>query len=238
MINIFKKTLDKKTRKDIAEFVKDIATTDKKNIVEGIEYFSENQFEYDLSSVEHIYKNVIKLNLTKKDISNESYRFYLEALLNPPITIGYHTAETPAFSGPVRTGLSDVAIFHYNLKYGSDCFLTGSPETGFDNVFDHFIPLSTGHVGAVLGNYIILTPELNSSKGAQNPFEWIKTNSEKYKIDMVKWDQLIINNAREFELTVEEYKEFVYWCFENPRDLEEIYNDGDISSLDKWILTF
>lgn len=77
---------------------------------------------------------------------------------------------------------------------------------------DHFIPLSTGYGGTFKGNMIPLHSELNLSKGSQNPFEWVKW---KEGIDLDKFDRVVEYLAEINGMTYDEYKDYVYQCFES-----------------------
>lgn len=104
----------------------------------------------------------------------------------------------------------------------SKCYLTNSE----DKEIDHFIAISTGHGGHYKGNLIPLNSSLNSSKHNKNPYEWIKTQNE---MEKKQFDKLAGNLAFLNGLTPNEYKEFVYWCYENKRDITEIKIDNRFS---------
>lgn len=118
---------------------------------------------------------------------------------------------------------------------------------------DHFIPLSTGHVGTVLGNYYPVLQLHNKTKHARNPFDWYEKKLYKSGFDFFtdgvgdklfahkknglsihedNWVRLIMFNAKCFGLTLDEYRHFVYWCFDNQRDIEDIINGEGKSSLE------
>ncbi|MEL3959424.1 hypothetical protein NST17_19925 [Caldifermentibacillus hisashii] len=88
---------------------------------------------------------------------------------------------------------------------------------------DHFIALSTGHCGSYIGNLIPLSAELNISKRDENPFEWIKTRND---IDENKFNNVVKYLADLNGLNTNEYKEFVYWCYNNQRSIDDIKKDG------------
>lgn len=56
------------------------------------------------------------------------------------------------------------------------------------------------------------------SKGNKNPFEWIKTRED---IDLEKWDKSVGYLAKLNNMTREEFEKYVYWCFENPNEIEK-----------------
>ncbi|OXB95534.1 MULTISPECIES: HNH endonuclease [Bacillus] len=100
------------------------------------------------------------------------------------------------------------------LDHFMGCALTEKRE---DIHFDHFIPLSVGHGGTILENMVPLCAEVNMSKGNKNPFEWIKTRDD---IALEKWDKLVRYLAMLNNMTMEEFETYVYWCFENPNEIE------------------
>jgi hypothetical protein len=98
------------------------------------------------------------------------------------------------------------------------CALSDSKEVALE----HFIPVSWGHGGTTIDNCYPLCSYLNSSKAGHNPFEWIETQPN---IDRDKWNDLIFYLATHNGLTVEQYRDFVYWCEDNKRTLDEIRTD-------------
>lgn len=110
--------------------------------------------------------------------------------------------------------------------FGNNCPLTGS----FDIHYDHFIALSTGHGGTYMGNIVPLDSKLNESKHAQNPFEWIKTRDD---IPIDNFNRLVDKLAELNGLTSDEFRSFVYWCYENKRTVDEIKRDSR-KSVDIW----
>jgi hypothetical protein len=88
--------------------------------------------------------------------------------------------------------------------------------------FDHFIALSTGHGGTYLGNIIPLSARLNISKQDRNPFEWAKMRND---IDLNRFKHVVQYLSELNGLTTFEYEEFVYWCYENTRTVEEVEKD-------------
>ncbi|PEM65318.1 hypothetical protein CN613_25580 [Bacillus pseudomycoides] len=96
------------------------------------------------------------------------------------------------------------------------------PLSGFTNTLhlEHFIPLSIGHGGTTFENCYYMDGSLNISKNAHNPFEWIKTQPIEYqdRFHSILVPMLAARN----EMTVEEFTEYVYWCFDNPRTIEDL----------------
>ncbi|WP_427050384.1 hypothetical protein [Paenibacillus sp. TC-CSREp1] len=102
------------------------------------------------------------------------------------------------------------------LEVFDGCALSGSR----DNVhLDHFIALDTGHGGTWCGNMIPLKETLNLSKGAKNPFEWVKGRTD---IDLTRFWLAVDILAAVNEMTREEYVLYVYFCYENPIELSEV----------------
>jgi hypothetical protein len=108
---------------------------------------------------------------------------------------------------------------HAEILMGfNGCSLT---EEHYDIHMDHVIPLSTVHGGTTYGNMIPLRSDLNISKGYRNIFEWFNANRERFGLSQAKFDALIEWLAEANEMTVDEYRDYVYWCHANPRELNE-----------------
>lgn len=114
--------------------------------------------------------------------------------------------------------------------YQNACSLTGMKE---NVAMEHFIPLSWGHGGTYKGNLYLLIRSLNISKKSNNPFEWIKTTKYRDIINMSKWDKLISRLSAENNMTVSEFRDFVYWCEANKRTEKERKSDKRLS-VDIW----
>jgi hypothetical protein len=108
------------------------------------------------------------------------------------------------------------------LYFNNSCALTGETD---DVDADHIIPLSVGHVGTIYENMIPLRSCLNESKKDRNIFEWFSANRERFNLDEQRFNNLIEYLATLNGLTFEEYRQFVYWCHENPREPHEIAAD-------------
>lgn len=103
---------------------------------------------------------------------------------------------------------------HFNIG----CALTGETESYH---MDHVIPLSIGHGGTTFENMIPLRDNLNISKGNRNLFEWFRGSKEFYELSQTKFDELIEYLADINGMSTDEYEEYVYWCHDNPQELEE-----------------
>ncbi|MFS1513431.1 hypothetical protein VQL36_13445 [Chengkuizengella sp. SCS-71B] len=88
---------------------------------------------------------------------------------------------------------------------------------------DHFIPVSWGHGGLTIGNVYPLDSNLNSCKRDKNPFVWFEENRE--KINEERWNSLVSYIAEQNDLTVEELREFTFWCDSNKRSIEQVKAD-------------
>ncbi len=117
----------------------------------------------------------------------------------------------------------DVIKVLHHFKDG--CALTGA----IDVDIDHVIPIATGHVGTIPGNIIPLAKTLNRSKKDRNIFEWFEANRQRFELSRERFDRLIEWLASANAMTVDEYREFVYWCHGNPRSIDEIRADSRTS---------
>jgi hypothetical protein len=116
-------------------------------------------------------------------------------------------------------------------EFDNKCALSGLEE---DVTLEHFIPISTGHSGTIEGNIFPLNKSLNFSKNNRNPFYWFSKNDFPVKFSIESWDNLVQTLAKKNNLSTNDYVEFINWCFEHPRNLEQIEADGDISSIKLW----
>lgn len=132
-----------------------------------------------------------------------------------------YTSENPGIS---RSNNYRRRSTQYNLPFESikefpfsSCALTGEK----DYSIDHFIAISTGHGGSYLENYMPLSKSLNSSKNDKNPFNWIMFRG----IDKGLLGLEVVRLSQLNRITVEEYRQFVYWCYSNKRNIDEIKRD-------------
>lgn len=86
---------------------------------------------------------------------------------------------------------------------------------------DHVIPLSVGHGGTTRGNMIPLFSKLNISKSSSNIFEWFEANRQRFELSQDKFDRLIGFLAEANDMSVDEYRKYVYRCHENPVEIDE-----------------
>ncbi|MEC3596912.1 hypothetical protein P4159_05710 [Bacillus thuringiensis] len=103
------------------------------------------------------------------------------------------------------------------ISQNNACILA---TTSFDLHLEHFIPVSIGYGGTTYENCYYMEGSLNLSKNASNPFEWIKTQPSEYqdRFHSILVPMLAARN----EMTVEEFTEYVNWCFDNPRTIEDL----------------
>ncbi|MGM7720626.1 hypothetical protein [Metabacillus sp. Hm71] len=111
--------------------------------------------------------------------------------------------------------------------FNNKCALTNSIE---EVTIDHFIPVIWGHGGTYKGNVYPLTKSLNMSKGAANPFEWIKKEKIHNEIDFDSWNKLIKYLATENDMSIEDFKNYTYWCENNKRSADEFLGQGKSSA--------
>lgn len=125
----------------------------------------------------------------------------------------------------IRTLPNDLTAEQQNdlIRKFNGCALTDSIE--FD--IDHVIPLSIGHGGTTYGNVLPLRHDLNQSKGTRNIFEWFEANRQRFDISQSKFDEAIMWLANINGLSVEDYRDHVYWCHENPHSLEDLRSSDE-----------
>lgn len=106
-----------------------------------------------------------------------------------------------------------------STRFNNSCALTGDRARLH---MDHVIPLSVGHGGTVYENMIPLRADLNLSKSNRNIFDWFADNRERFGLEQRKFDELIEYLADINNMTTKEYEEYVRWCHDNPRTIDEI----------------
>jgi len=127
-------------------------------------------------------------------------------------------------SGVVSSNNSKRRIRQYSLPFEpvpqipfTRCALTLNKQY----TIDHFIALNTGHGGNYFENYMPLELGLNSSKNDKNPFKWITFRN----INRSLFEQEVERLSQLNKLTPDEYRQFVYWCYDNRRSVDEIKRD-------------
>jgi len=106
--------------------------------------------------------------------------------------------------------------------FGNSCALTGYTE-GIH--LDHVIPVSVGHGGTIEQNMIPLRADLNISKSARCIFDWFYDVKDHFKLPQTKFDELIKYLADINGMTADEYEDYVRWCHDNPRVIDETILD-------------
>lgn len=101
--------------------------------------------------------------------------------------------------------------------FGNACALTGRT----DNLEqEHAIPQSIGG-GFTFENIYPMTKSLNCSKFNYNIFEWFEANRQRFNLSQERFDRLIEWLGKANGMTVKEYRDYVYWCHANPRNINE-----------------
>jgi hypothetical protein len=103
--------------------------------------------------------------------------------------------------------------------FGNACALTGC---NINIEMEHALPLVIGHGGTTFGNCYPMANGLNQSKGNKNIFEWFEANRQRFNLEQERFDRLIEWLGKANGMTVDEYREYVYWCHANPREVDEI----------------
>jgi hypothetical protein len=114
------------------------------------------------------------------------------------------------------------------------CALTGDAKNVTQ---EHFIAVATGHAGTTKENVIPMRFDLNASKHDTNPFEWIEDAADHYGLDVRKWNDLIAYLAFMNGLSINEYVDFVKWCYDNPRTAEQAAAEKR-SSIELWATSY
>jgi hypothetical protein len=176
-------------------------------------------------------KKVKEMSKRSRNIHKDAYKKRLEKWkeLNTERNKALKRAHTQNRRALEKSLINDYTATESEFKrlLYNGCALSDNTEDLHD---DHFIALSTGHCGTYLANIIPLSSELNLSKCNKNPFEWL--NEVDDVIDYKKAAETIIMLAYLNEMTVQEYIDFVYWCYENPRSPEEVKDK--VNSIEMW----
>ncbi|MDQ0976638.1 hypothetical protein QFZ31_006690 [Neobacillus niacini] len=117
-----------------------------------------------------------------------------------------------------KNSLPATLTMEEGLSLGNECVLTGSTSINLD----HVIPLYTGYGGTIYENMIPLDAKLNSSKNNKNVFEWAIANHQRLNFTLDRFYEVMTEVADRNNMTLGEYREYVYWCFENKRELATV----------------
>lgn len=160
-----------------------------------------------------------KLHMKKWHMKNKEYHRFLNKV---------NGIKRRAIDNYLLGDCSAEDIVSLREYFNNQCSLSEAKE----NIhIDHFIPISIGHGGSYIGNLIPLSEPLNRSKFNKNPFEWIK--QDEVDIDLDKWENLIEYLSNINDMSNDEFRSFVYWCFNNQRNLEDL-EKNNISSIEMW----
>ncbi|KPB04726.1 hypothetical protein [Bacillus sp. CHD6a] len=104
-------------------------------------------------------------------------------------------------------------------KHFGNCAISKIDE---DTHLDHFICLATGYGGTTISNMLPIAASLNISKNYFNPFDWVQRRDVAAKLDKKKWLSALKYLGELNEMTIKEYREYVNYCYSNPRDLTKV----------------
>lgn len=171
--------------------------------------FSENGKKWYENNKERVKENVRRWYECNREYKAQVVRQWVKA--NP---------DRKRLSGQLRRArkllLPDTLTYEQTLLLGDTCVLTGADLTHLD----HVIPVSIGHGGTTYENMIPLSAELNLSKNASNVFEWAHFNYERLGFTLERFYEVMTEVADRNDMTLEEYRDYVYWCHANPRNIE------------------
>jgi hypothetical protein len=112
--------------------------------------------------------------------------------------------------------------------FGNSCAFTAEVV---NLEIEHAIPISIGHGGTTFENCYPMASGLNQSKGDRNIFEWFEANRQRFELSQERFDRLIEWLASANAMTVEEYRNYVYWCHANPRTIDEINEKNESEAI-------
>ncbi|MDP9742855.1 UNVERIFIED_ORG: hypothetical protein QFZ59_004685 [Bacillus sp. B2I3] len=107
-----------------------------------------------------------------------------------------------------------------NERFGNRCFLTGSTDVSIE----HPIPFATGHGGHIVGNVLPMDNSLNISRKDKNFFEWFNTLDATVEMHN-RFDEAVEYLAALNGLSVDLFREYVYYCDKYRRTIEEVKAD-------------
>lgn len=257
---------------DLQEYIKEKERKNNCKFYSSKKSYYTSQFSWDVIYEDYLFYNQSQIEV----LDSKAKRKVIEELLTPTISIGlcedrygYNCRPIPlTMKSLVKwqlakrqisqdrcmlTGFKLEDFIKDNNEFSDDDTLSLSQNKKLKLGYDHFIPLFTGHVGTVLGNYYPVLQLHNEKKHKRNPFDWYERKlydnglhlfpqnitdklfalkKQGLGIPEDYWVRLLMFNAKCFGLTLDEYRHFVYWCFDNQRDLKDIINDDDKSSLE------
>jgi hypothetical protein len=104
------------------------------------------------------------------------------------------------------------------LNFFGGCALTGCND---NTHFDHVVPIKTGCGGTTIKNMVPIRADLNLSKGSKNIFEWFDESKSRFDLDEEKFNKMIEYLAGQNEMTVDEYRDYVYECHANSNAVDD-----------------
>lgn len=199
-------------------------------------YYRKNKAELSEKSKIHYKENKERINATNREYRRknklETKKVIAAWHLNNPGKKQGYIRKREVMSALLGYDLTTIEYEEHNNQYfNGGCALTG---VGIEEThIEHFIPSSIGHGDTSVANCYPLEKGLNYSKNKSNPFEWIKREDVRKQISMEKWDRLVSILASKNNLSTSDFKEYVYWCFDNPRTIEDLKEDNT-PSLELW----
>ena len=106
-------------------------------------------------------------------------------------------------------------------RFDGRCAISNST----DIVLEHVIPMSWGHLGTTVHNVVPMDATLNLEKGAKNFLDWVLSDEMASRIDEDKINDMIYYLAEKNGLSDDEYMNFIYWCEDNKRTVDEVIAD-------------
>jgi len=221
-------------KESIAEKDRKYNQENKERIAErGRKYYQENKeriTEYQQENKESIAEYHIKYRQENKENARKHKQENKESIAK--VTRKYQQENKELFQiksakrrARKRQLPDDLTLEQRNAVLGhfnSSCALTGCIDVIH---LDHVIPISIGHGGTTIQNMIPLRADLNMSKNARCIFDWFYDVKDHFKLPQTKFDELIEYLAGINGVTADEYEDYVRWCHDNPRSLDETILD-------------
>lgn len=159
--------------------------------------------------------NGVKLGITD-DVERFRENFFLNDFFKVESKDRLASARRESRLNRLVNDFTDIQEEEMRTKFNNVCALTGKD---IPTHVDHVIPVSIGHGGTTLPNMLPIGQRLNSSKGAKNIFEWYKENGDRFEVLPEMFDRAIEYLASLNDMTVNEYRDYVYECHDNPNDI-------------------
>jgi hypothetical protein len=189
---------------------KDWVDRNKQQVVE----YKKRWFEQNKEDIARRFKKNYKLHrgeiLEKRrlDRKENPQKHRAWELTNPDrIIVKSHRRRARKLSLPSEWSVDDQ---RQTLEVFGGCALTGDK----DIQWDHVIPIASEHGGTIPANMIPLRKDLNASKSSRNVFEWFEADCDRFNLDPEKFNQMVLYLAGLNGMTTEEYRNYVYKCFE------------------------